>query len=144
MTFSGNDIEQIETALNTKAKLFENSWYFQLSRQDTKDGNQNSLGITIYNSVRLSSSSDGSLVTAQTKHGYFEIHNCTGFVKVEPDEIIFVSENGNVLSCLVVGASCTCSMFSNVNKEILKGDFSKLDPAVLMSAMQLSFAEQLL
>lgn len=139
-TFTIEDISTITATLRAEVKPLERSWYFRLTNPETRQ----SLAITLHNDVQLDESSTGSIVTAQTQHGYFEIHNCTGFVVVEPDEVIFVSSQGEYVSSLVVGAQCTCSLFSNIRKSIISADFSKLDASVLMAAMQLSLTEQVL
>jgi len=80
----------------------------------------------------------------QTHHGYYELHDISGYLVFEPDEIIFVQAEKNTVSSIIIGKLCTCSMYSNIRREILKADFSTLDNAVLLSAMQLSLAESIL
>jgi hypothetical protein len=82
-----------------------------------------------------------TVLSAQTVHGYFELHDVARFVPVEPGEIIFVAEEGGRISGLVVGASGTCSLFANVDRSTLAADFSTLEPALLLAAMQLGLAE---
>lgn len=86
---------------------------------------------------------DATLLSAQTVHGYFELHNMVRFVPVDPDEVIFVAEEGDRISGLVVGATGTCSLFSNVTRANLSADFTTLDPALLLAAMQLGLAENI-
>jgi hypothetical protein len=94
--------------------------------------------------LTLSSLEDGSTVlSAQTVHGYFELHGVARHVPVEPDEVIFVSEVGDRISGLVVGASGTCSLFANVDRATLAADFGSLEPALLLAAMQLGLAENI-
>lgn len=145
-TFTSDDIALIAQTLNTEMKSVERSWYAQISNSATKQ----SLAITIHNDTILdggsSSSAEhvvGSMITAQTQHGYFELHDCLGYVKIEPDEIIFVSMQGSHISSLVIGASCTCSQFANIHKSLLTSDFTLLDSSVLMAAMQLSLTESI-
>ncbi|MBS1911049.1 MAG: hypothetical protein JST22_03605 [Bacteroidetes bacterium] len=83
------------------------------------------------------------VLSAHTVHGYFELHDVARFVPVEPDEVIFVAEEGDRISGLVVGASGTCSLFANVNRATLASDFSSLEPALLLAAMQLALAENI-
>jgi hypothetical protein len=85
---------------------------------------------------------DGNAVlSAQTIHGYFELHNVDQFVLVEPDEVIFVAEEGGRISGLVVGREATCSLFANVDRSTLSADFTTLEPALLLAAMQLGLVE---
>ena len=115
-----------------------NSW--SLSNADTGQ----SLVMTIYNEVSLGKDTQGNLISVQTQHGYFELHDCTGYMIFEPDEVIFVQYNLGKVSCLIIGKMCNCSLFSNIRRELLNADFAQLDPAVLMAAMQLSLTESIL
>lgn len=94
--------------------------------------------------LTLNTLGDESIVlSAQTVHGYFELHDVTRYVPVEPDEVIFVAEQGDRISGLVVGASGTCSLFANVGRATLNADFGVLEPALLLAAMQLGLAENI-
>lgn len=84
---------------------------------------------------------DTVMLSAQTVHGYFELHNVSRYVPVEPDEVIFVAEEGERISGLVIGAGGNCSLFANVHRATLAADFSVLEPALLLAAMQLGLAE---
>ena len=139
-TFTGADIEHLSKILGGVAQEQEGILFWQLSNKQ----NGQALVLTIYNNVRLGREAEGALISVQTHQGYYELHSCTGFFIVEPDEVIFVSASEHFLSSLVVGSRCTVSSFANIRREILSADFSELDPAVLMSAMQLSLAESIL
>lgn len=84
-----------------------------------------------------------TILSAQTVHGYFELHDLSRFVPVDPDEVIFVAEEGNRISGLVVGATGTCSLFANVARATISADFATLEPALLLAAMQLGLAENI-
>jgi len=138
--FKEEDIKTISKVLNASCSVHEKSWTLQLSNPEAKQ----SLVLSIYNEVQLGHKFIGSLISVQTLHGYFELHDCIGYVTFEPDEIIFVQSSGENVSCMIIGKQCTCSLFTNIRKEILKTDFNSLDPAVLLSAMQLSLTESIL
>jgi hypothetical protein len=87
--------------------------------------------------------SGGAVVSAQTIHGYFELHNIAQFVPVEPDEVIFVGEEGTRVSGLVIGREGACSLFANVDRATLSADFNTLEPALLLAAMQLGLVENI-
>jgi hypothetical protein len=61
----------------------------------------------------------------------------------EPEEVIFINQKDDLLSSLIIGKNCTCSLFSNINRHILNADFNTLDPSVLLAAMQLSLTESI-
>jgi hypothetical protein len=138
--FQEKDIQSICKILNAKCQEYNGSWTLQLTDSDTKQ----SLVVSIYNNIQLGKNKSGSLISVQTLHGYFEIHDLIGYLIFEPDEVIFVQSSIEAVSCMIIGKKCTCSLFTNINKEILKSDFNTLDPAVLMSAMQLSLTESIL
>ena len=139
-TFSSDDIRRITEIVGVEPQSHDGEHLFMLANPQTRQ----SLTLNVSNDVELGDDRRGSLVIAQTQHGYFELHDCTAFLVFEPDELIFVSANETHISGLVVGKQCTCSMFSNVRKSNLSADFAELDPRLLMSAMQLSVAEMLL
>ena len=139
-SFSKEDIAKISEVFGSKSKEFGNSWSWRI---DNKSTNQ-SLVITIYNNINLSRESEGSMISVQTQHGYFEMHDCKGYVVFEPDEIIFVQANTTNVSSLIVGKHSTCSMYNNISRDVLTSDFTTLDPTVLLSAMQLSLTETIL
>lgn len=136
-SFTYDDISKITGVLGSAPKVTDDENLFRLVNPDSRQ----SLTLSLHNFVSLGENAIGALVVVQTQHGYFEMHGCSGFMIFEPDEIIFVSAHDEFVSCMVVGKQCTCSLFSNVRREILSADFSELDPRVLMSAMQLSLTE---
>lgn len=83
------------------------------------------------------------VLSAQTVHGYFELHHVARAVPVETGEVIFVAEEGERISGLVVGREGTCSLFSNVSRSTLSADFTTLEPPLLLAAMQLGLAENI-
>lgn len=135
--FNKEDIEKIENVLGERSQRVENSYSWRLSNKN----NLQSLSFTIFNEVQLCDDAKGVLISVQTNHGYFELHNCTNYIIFEPDEVIFINQTAELLSSLIIGKNSTCSLFSNINKQILKGNLSDLDPAVLLAAMQLSLTE---
>ena len=139
-TFSTEDIRQMSDILGATPHETDGEYLFMLSNEPTRQ----SLTLNVSNNVDIGDGRLGALAIAQTQHGYFELHSCTGFMVFEPDELIFVSEQNDLISGLVIGKQCTCSMFTNVRRSNLSADFTELDPRLLMSAMQLSVAEALL
>jgi hypothetical protein len=139
-TFTVQDIESIVAVIGDFSNKIDNTWSWHLKVPETSQ----SIVFSIHNEINLSKNLVGSLISVQTQHGYFEMHDCSGFMAFEPDEIIFVRVNDDTASCLTIGRHCTCSLFSNIRMENLNSDFSSLDPSVLLSAMQLSLTEGLL
>jgi hypothetical protein len=60
--------------------------YWKLKQQEVEDSfswrltnpkTQQTLSFTIFNKVKLGADLLGTLISVQTNHGYFELHNCT-------------------------------------------------------------------
>lgn len=139
-SFNETDIKIISEILGEAPENHNNSWVWSLGN----DGHDKPMIISLYNSVSFDEDSEGTLVSVQTRHGYYELHDLTGFLVFEPDEVIFVCSKKKNVSCLIIGKGNTCSLYANIKKELLQQDFSNLDPAVLLSAMQLSIVESML
>jgi hypothetical protein len=138
--FTDEDIRRIAETLGGEPQTTGDETSIWL----TNPVSRQSLTVNLHNNVQLGKDRTGALVVAQTQHGYFELHDCSGFMVFEPDEVIFIGSEGDYISSIVVGGQCTCSMFVNIRREILSTDFTRLDPRVLMSAMQLSLTEDIL
>ena len=138
--FTDIDVNKVCETLGTKPQEFERGWTWKLLNKET--GQQ--LIFSVISDIDTGDAEKGNLVTVQTQHGYFELHNFNMFMTFEPDEIIFIFNSEDKLSSLIIGKQCTCSMFTNINRDILNHDFSELDPPLLLSAMQLSIAESVL
>lgn len=138
--FTDEDIKRIAETLGGEPQTTGDETSIWL----TNPVSRQSLTVNLHNNVQLGKDRTGALVVAQTQHGYFELHDCSGFMVFEPDEVIFIGSEGEYISSIVVGGQCTCSMFVNIRREILSTDFTRLDPRVLMSAMQLSLTEDIL
>jgi hypothetical protein len=59
-------------------------------------------------------------------------------------EVTFVGEHEGKLSGLIVEKEGGCSLYANVDREILSGDFTRLGPEVVLSGIALSLTETLL
>lgn len=138
--FKKEDIEIINKVLGTDAEVYGNAYSWKLINSE----NTKPMVITLYKSAEIGIGRQGSLISVQTRHGYYELHDIATYLVFEPDEIIFVHANDEYISSLIVGKQCTCSLYSNIRREILNADFAELDSAVLLSAMQLSITENML
>jgi len=87
----------------------------------------------------------GSMIVVYTSGGHLQLHNCTGFVcSEELGEVTFIGEHDGRLSGLVVEREAACSLYANVTRELISGDFSKLGVEVMLSGVALSLAEDIL
>lgn len=136
-----HDIVTIGGVLGTAEQLGEQTWFWNI--RDAATGRV--LALTISLGVDLGTgTTNGTLVSAQTHQGYLELHDVTAFLCIEPDEVMFITKRDDAFSSLVVGTSCTCSLYANIRASLLKQDLTEVDPSVLMAAMQLSLADSLL
>jgi hypothetical protein len=60
------------------------------------------------------------------------------------NEVTFFSEKGESICGLIVEREGGCSLYANVDKKILSGDFTKLGPEVMLSGIALSLTENIL
>ncbi|GAB5466468.1 MAG: hypothetical protein Kapaf2KO_19040 [Candidatus Kapaibacteriales bacterium] len=139
LIFSGNQAKEISDTLGVQHKETDGGYVWSVKN----DKNKQQLILTVYPAAELSPNHKGVLVSVQTTYGYFELHGPSMMFAVEPDEIVFVQENETCLTSMTIGGSAALSMFSNISKEIVGSDYSELDPAVLLAAMQLSLTDSL-
>lgn len=140
MLISARDIETISAVLGKPEESTTNSWFWNIRNTETKAV----LALTVSDGVDVGNGEPSMIVAAQTYQGYIELHDVTGFCVIDPDEVMFITKREESFSCLVVGASCTCSQFSNIRTSLLKAELTEIDPAALMAAMQLQLAESLI
>ena len=56
----------------------------------------------------------------------------------------FIGEHEGKLSGLIIEKEGGCSLYANVDREMLSGDFTRLGPEVMLSGIALSLTEALL
>jgi hypothetical protein len=139
--FTDADIDRIANCLKPESRSFETD-HHRLKLVNQSD--RRMLVLEIYPSVRLGKEL-GSMVVVYTLGGHLQIHNCTGFVVSEElGEVTFVGESLERLSGLVVEREAACSLYANVKRELISGDFTNLGVEVMLSGVALSLTEDLL
>ncbi len=102
------------------------------------------LALEIYPEVETGSGK-GSLISIYTMNTHIQLHNCAGYVSSESlGEVIFFSEHQGRLTGVIVEKGAGCSVYANVDRSLLSGDFTKLAPEVMLSGIALSITEHLL
>jgi len=135
---SEKDIAKIAKVLNVPFKFFGN--YYRMVLENAE--NKHRLAVEIYPSLSMGENT-GTLISIYTTNAHLQLQFCTGFVVSELlGEVTFFSETGDKISGLIVDRSCSCSMYANVDRKILSGDFSTLGPEVMLSSIALSLTEQ--
>ena len=77
-------------------------------------------------------------------NSFLQLHGVTGILaSAELGEVIFFARRTGTTSGLVVEKAAGCSLYANVNDQLLASDFTKLPAEVMMSAVALSMSETL-
>jgi hypothetical protein len=85
------------------------------------------------------------MVVVYTGNTHLQLHHVTGWVQSEElGEVTFVGEASGRLSGLVVERGASCSLYANVDRKLITGDFTQLGVEVMLSGVALSLAEDLL
>jgi len=138
--FSKEDIEKIANALGAEFKEYPNHFRIEVKNLERKL----SLFVEIYPDLEIGKER-GSLISVYSPLTHLQLHFCTGFVISDLlEEVTFISEFDGKLSGLTIEKEGGCSLYANVDRKILSGDFTKLGPEVMLSSIALSLAEDIL
>ncbi len=84
------------------------------------------------------------LISLYTNNTHLQLQSCNNiFVSEMLEEVIFISETDDLISGLIVSSQGDCSLYSNVNKKVLRTDFTELNSEKLLSAVALSITESI-
>lgn len=138
--FTNEDIARIGAALGREAKHRGNVYRFEIESAEHK----RKMSLEIYPDIPIGTRT-GNLISVYSQTAHLQLHFCTGFV-VSPElgEVTFVSEQGGSLSGLIIEREGGCSLYANVDRSLLTGDFTKLGPEVMLSGIALSLTEDVL
>jgi len=134
------DIARISRVLQVKPKRLGNVLRFEIANQT----HQRTLAVEIHTEIAIGKRS-GTLVSVYTPNAHLQLHFCTGFVaSTLLGEVTFVGETAGTLSGLTIEQGGGCSLYANVDRSLLSGDFTRLGPEVMLSGVALSLAESVL
>jgi len=137
---AAKDLKKIQEVLGVEAKRSQGVVRFEIA--GTQPGR--ALALEIHDDVRAGSRK-GPLVTVYTSNAHLQLHFCTGYVASDfLGEVTFVGESHGILSGLTIEREGGCSLYANVDRSVLSGDFTKLGPEVMLSGVALSLAEDIL
>ena len=138
--FKETDFKKLSNILGVPAKHKGNNIRYELENKTTR----RKLAIEIYPNIRIGSR-HGNLVSVYTPSAHLQLHFCSGFVVSKMlNEVTFVGEYEGKLSGLIIEKEGGCSLYANVDREILSGDFTQLGPEVMLSGIALSLTETIL
>jgi hypothetical protein len=138
--FTQEHINQIAAILGVEAKHYGNHYRFEIAG----GGPERRLSLEVYPNIPIGET-EGALISVFTPNSNLQIQHCAGVVVSElMGEVTFFAEGGGKLSGLIVEREGGCSMYANVDRELLSGDFTKLGPEVMLSGIALSLTEIML
>lgn len=138
--FTPERLKEIEDVLDTKFTKRKNQYRAILL--NTEKGRK--LTIEIYPNINIGEDK-GNLVSIFTPYTHSQLHFCNGFVASDVlEEVTFFAEFKGHLSGVIVERQAGCSIFTNVDANLLSGDFTKLAPEVMLSGIALSLTEPML
>lgn len=136
--FTEEKIKKIAKVLDIQVKNLGN--YYRMVLENPE--NKHRLALEIYPDIPMGEKS-GVLISIYTTNSHLQLQFCTGFVLSESlGEVTFFGEADKKVTGLIVDKTASCSIYANVDRDILSGDLSKLGPEVMMSSIALSLTEQ--
>ncbi len=137
---TAKDLRKIEKVLGVEPKRSKGLVRFEIAAAQSA----RSLALEIHDEVRIGRRK-GPLVTVYTQSAHLQLHFCTGYVASDfLGEVTFVGESQGILSGLTIEREGGCSLYANVDRSVLSGDFTKLGPEVMLSGVALSLVEDIL
>lgn len=138
--FTAEKISEIEKVLDTKFTQRESQYRAVLEHKEKN----RKLTLEIFPDIKIGTKK-GNLVNVFTPSAHAQLHFCSGFVASEMlGEVTFIGAFEGRLSGIIVEKDAACSIYCNVEAELLSSDFTKLGPEVMLSGIALSLAEHLL
>ena len=138
--FKKSDFTKLAQVLKIKPKHLGTSVRFEIENKEQR----RKLAVEIYSNIDIGNRK-GNLISVYTPTAHLQLHFCTGYVLSKMlGEITFVGESDGKLSGLTIEREGGCSLYANVDRNILSGDFTKLGPEVMLSGIALSLTESIL
>jgi hypothetical protein len=135
-----SDIKKLEQVFGTEVRMVGTNYRFELAPQDPV----RKLALEIYPSIPIGKRR-GTLISVYTPNAHLQLHFCSGFVVSEMlGEVTFVGEHDGKVSGLIVEKEGGCSLFANVDRALVSGDFTRLGPEVMLSGIALSLTDTIL
>ena len=102
------------------------------------------LALEIFPQIRIGDQK-GNLISVYTESSHLQLHFCSGFVLSDMlGEVTFIGEHNGKLSGLIIEKEGGCSLYANVDRTLLSGDFTRLGPEVMLSGIALSLTDAIL
>jgi hypothetical protein len=135
--FTAKDFKTIEKVLDGEFRQVEQCRRMVIENKVEK----RKLSLEIYSDIPIGKR-QGNLVSVYTASTHMQLHFCSGYVVSDMlGEVTFIAECGDKLSGLIIEKGAGCSLYANVDSDILSGDFTQLGPEVMLSGIALSLVE---
>jgi hypothetical protein len=136
--FKEDDLTTIARALNVPVKKRGATIRYELGKAER------GLALEIYPDIPIGKRR-GNLVCVFTNVTHLQLHFCTGYVVDKAfGDVTFVGETNGKLCGLTIEKQGGCSLYANIDREILSGDFTNLGPEIMLSGIALSLTETIL
>ncbi len=139
--FTKEQIAEIATALGAKKVTHDSESYrIRVGAVDSEEA----LSLVIYPKTQLGKKR-GALIVAYAHGAHLQLHNCSAYViSNELGEVTFVTESSGKLSGIVVERSGFCSLYAELNRDLITGDFTQLGVEAMLSGVALSLVESVI
>jgi hypothetical protein len=138
--FTRKDFNQIAAVLG--GDFTQSDRCYRIVLENVKENRK--LTLEIYTDIPIGKKK-GNLISVYTSSAHLQLHFCSGYVLSEIlGEITFIGEYEGRITGLIIEKGAACSLYANLEKEILSGDFTRLGPEVMLSGIALSLAEHIL
>src|SRR6266699_2999564 len=132
--FKESDFKKLSKVLAVPAKHKGNNIRYEIGGK----GQQHALAVEIYTNIAIGNRR-GNLISVYTPNSHLQLHFCSGYVvSTMLNEVTFIGEQEGKLSGLIIEKEGGCSLYANVDREMLSGDFTRLGPEVMLSGIALS------
>lgn len=144
-SFSDADLERIAAVLGVAPQTEGKLVRFDLT--DETSGRQLTLEVLADLQIPEDDSAGGqpsNLISVYAASSFLQLQGCTGYIaSQELGEVIFFAKRDNTTNGLVIEREAGCSLYANVDNELLSTDFTQLAPELIMSSVALSMTESL-
>ena len=140
MVFKSSDIKKLGKLFGAEPKVRGSNCRFEIKGNDVS----RQLVLELYSQIPIGSRR-GNLISVYTPNAHLQLHFCSGYVISKMlGEVTFVSEHDGKLSGLTIEKEGGCSLYANVDRSLLSGDFTQLGPEVMLSGISLSLTDAIL
>lgn len=138
--FTPADFRKVGKILGVPPKRMGTNIRYEMENRE----NHRKLALEIYPNIPIGNKR-GNLISVYTSNAHLQLHFCSGYVVSSMlHEVTFIGEYKGKLTGLIIEREGGCSLYANVDRRMLSGDFTQLGPEVMLSGIALSLTETIL